>query len=55
MMEGTVHVRNNHANCIWFHVKQQIMKELSMDIVYYIFEIFYVLTIYHYIAANKVL
>ena len=46
--------RNNYADRIWFHIKLQIKKELSSDIVC-IFEIIYVKTIYNYIAANKVL
>ena len=47
--------RNNYTDSIWFHIKQQIMKELSMVIV--CLYIWYNLrdTIYHYIATNKVL
>ena len=43
-----------HSDCIWFHIKQQITKELIRDFVC-IIEIIFMITIYHYIAANKVL
>ena len=46
--------RNNYVDFVWFHIKQQIMEQLSMDIVC-IFEIIYAITIYHYRAANKLL
>ena len=35
--------RNNCADRIWFHIKQQIINELSMDIVNVLFEIIYVI------------
>ena len=47
--------RNNYVVRIWFHIKQQIMKELNKDIVC-IFKIIYVILYIIYIAAtcNKV-
>ena len=36
---------------IWYHIKQQIMREKDIEH----FEIIYLIIIYHYIAANKVL
>ena len=44
----------DYADIIWLYIKQQLTKELSKDIVC-IFQVIYILSIYHYIAANKVL
>ena len=41
IMEG--YTRYNYADCIWFHIKQQKMEELSRDFVR-ICEIIYVMT-----------
>ena len=43
--------RNNYAGSTWYHIKHRIIKELSSDIVC-LFEIIYVIFIYHYISAN---
>ena len=45
--------RNNYADRIWFHIKQQITKNEQGYCFYISDNLCY--TIYHYITANKVL
>ena len=48
--------RNIYVDCIWFHIKQKMMKDLTKDINFVcVFVLIYAITLYHYIATNKVL
>ena len=48
-----INSRNNYADCIWFHIKHQILNEISRYVIF-IFDS-YVKTICIYKAANNVL